>query len=98
MTSHAGHDSTSGTGDAVLPVTGNDVVLYTPTAAAKLLAVKESWLRRKAGQRAIPCTFLGKHLRFSTDDLRSITTRGAQSPITQRRPARRPSGRHHPTG
>jgi hypothetical protein len=29
------------------------------------MAVRESWLRRKAAARAIPCTFLGKHLRFS---------------------------------
>ncbi|SDW40293.1 DNA binding domain-containing protein, excisionase family [Saccharopolyspora shandongensis] len=44
--------------------------LYRPAEAAKHLAVKESWLRRKASLRAIPCTFLGKHLRFSDDDVR----------------------------
>jgi excisionase family DNA binding protein len=52
--------------------------LYTPTQAADLLAIKESWLRRMAGRRAIPCTFLGKHLRFSEHDLRSIVASGAQ--------------------
>jgi excisionase family DNA binding protein len=75
------------------------IVLHTPAQAAALLAVKESWLRRKAGQRAIPCTFLGKHLRFSTHDLRAITTRGAQ-PVAayrdasrqRRRGARPPNG------
>ncbi|GGI95135.1 hypothetical protein GCM10011581_35280 [Saccharopolyspora subtropica] len=57
--------------------------LYTPAEAAKQLAVKESWLRRKASGRTIPCTFLGKHLRFSDDDLREII-RQAQSPVTHR--------------
>ena len=53
-------------------------VLYTPADAAELLAMPESWLRRKAGQRLIPCTKLGKHLRFSPDDLARIT-RGRRS-------------------
>jgi len=52
--------------------------LHTPAEAAELLAVKESWLRRKAGARLIPCTFLGKHLRFSDDDLQAIIRSGAQ--------------------
>lgn len=66
----------------------DDIVLYTPAQAAALLAVKESWLRRKAGQRAIPCTFVGKHLRFSTHDLRAITALGAQ-PVAAHRDASR---------
>ncbi|TDD53381.1 helix-turn-helix domain-containing protein [Saccharopolyspora elongata] len=45
------------------------IPVYTPAEAAERLAVRESWLRRKASQRAIPCTFLGKHLRFSDKDL-----------------------------
>jgi excisionase family DNA binding protein len=60
--------------------------LYTPAQAADLLAVKESWLRRQAGQRKIPCTFVGKHLRFSHADLNTITQNG-------RRPARAPRKR-----
>ncbi|QUG99394.1 helix-turn-helix domain-containing protein [Saccharopolyspora erythraea] len=47
-------------------------VLYTPAEAARLLAIKESWLRRKASMRTIPCTFLGKHLRFSDENIREI--------------------------
>lgn len=50
--------------------------LHTPAEAAELLAVPESWLRRKASQRTIPCTFLGKHLRFTPDDLNEIIRRG----------------------
>jgi excisionase family DNA binding protein len=57
-------------------------VLYTPAEAAARLAVPESWLRRKAGQRLIPCTKLGKHLRFSPDDLASLAQTGAQAPRT----------------
>ena len=60
--------------------------LYTPAEAAEVLAVKESWLRRKAGMRAVACTFLGRHLRFSTADLRAITTQGAHTP--KKRPGR----------
>lgn len=61
------------------------VPLRTPAQAAQLLAVPESWLRRKAAARVIPCTFLGKHLRFSPADLNAITRAGAQ-PIRARTP------------
>lgn len=75
-TPSSGSDSTS--------PTEQDLVLYTPARAAELLAVRESWLRRKAAARVIPCTFLGKHLRFSIHDVRAIARLGAQ-------PARRSS-------
>jgi hypothetical protein len=58
--------------------------LHTPAAAAELLSVPESWLRRKAGHRLIPCTFLGKHLRFSDTDLAAIIENGTQSDRTPR--------------
>ena len=64
-------------------------LLCTPAEAAALLAVRESWLRRKAGRREIPCTFLGKHLRFSLDDLASIAQTGARPARSPRPPARR---------
>ncbi|AXX31181.1 hypothetical protein APASM_3816 [Actinosynnema pretiosum subsp. pretiosum] len=62
-------------------------LLFTPAQAAELLSVKESWLRRKAGERLVPCTFLGKHLRFSPTDLEFIALSGAQ-PV---QPSGRPS-------
>ncbi|SDN05421.1 helix-turn-helix domain-containing protein [Allokutzneria albata] len=65
-----------------------DVLLYTPAQAAIALAVKESWLRRKAGQRTIPCTFLGKHLRFSRADLEAITHASHRRPRQPRRSTR----------
>ncbi|WP_431910371.1 helix-turn-helix domain-containing protein [Amycolatopsis thermoflava] len=64
-------------------------LLYTPAQAAEKLAVPESWLRRKAGVRVIPCTFLGKHLRFSEADLRAIVASGSRTTGPQRRRTRR---------
>ncbi|WP_082159208.1 helix-turn-helix domain-containing protein [Micromonospora sp. HK10] len=62
--------------------------LYTPAEAAALLRVPESWLRRRAGRRQIPCTFLGKHLRFSAADLAALITAAAE-PATRGHPTRR---------
>jgi len=53
-------------------------VLYTPAQAAEFLTVRESWLRRRAGARLIPCTFMGKHLRFSAADIAAIADTGHQ--------------------
>jgi excisionase family DNA binding protein len=63
-------------------------VLYTPAEAAHRLRVRESWLRKKAAARTVPCTFLGKHLRFSPADLAAIVAAAAR-PATGRRPRRR---------
>ena len=57
---------------------GSLLPLYTPAAAAELLAMRESWLRRRATARTVPCTFLGKHLRFSHADIVAIATAGAR--------------------
>ena len=55
--------------------------LHTPAEAAGVLKVRESWLKTKAAARLIPCTFIGKHLRFSDDDIAEITVRpGPASP------------------
>jgi excisionase family DNA binding protein len=60
-------------------------LLYTPEQAAERLGVKPSWLRRKAAARAVPCTFVGKHLRFSRADVEAIITAGQQLPTGHRR-------------
>jgi hypothetical protein len=65
--------------------------LHTATEAAEILRVRESWLKTKASARVIPCTFIGKHLRFSDDDIAEIMNRGSRSPVTPA--ARRPRGR-----
>jgi hypothetical protein len=62
--------------------------LLLPSEAATLLKVRESWLRKKAAARLIPCTYVGKHLRFSAHDVAAIAAVGAR-PATGRRPRRR---------
>ncbi|WP_425425898.1 helix-turn-helix domain-containing protein [Amycolatopsis sacchari] len=52
-------------------------VLFTPAQASELLQVRESWLRRRAARRQVPCTFLGKHLRFSRANLEQIVADAA---------------------
>ena len=58
--------------------------LYTAVEAASILKVRESWLKTKAAARLIPCTFIGKHLRFSDDDIAEIMKAGARQPVTSR--------------
>jgi len=58
--------------------------LYTAAEAAGILKVRESWLKTKAAARSIPCTFVGKHLRFSDDDMAEIMKAGARQPVTSR--------------
>lgn len=75
-------------GDAVNGAVSPDQLVYTPTQSARRLTIPESWLRREAGERKIPCTFLGKHLRFSEADLRAIVVQHATAPVTQRKSRR----------
>ncbi|MFI9811576.1 helix-turn-helix domain-containing protein [Saccharothrix variisporea] len=75
----------------------DESILYTAEQAAALLQVRPSWLRRRAAARAVPCRFLGKHLRFTRQDLLDIATashqppRGNRSPITRSGINRRPA-------
>jgi excisionase family DNA binding protein len=68
--------------------------VYTPEQAARLLNVGESWLRRKAAARLVPCTFIGKHLRFTAADVAAIIAAGAR-PAGARRPRRKARLPHH---
>ena len=63
--------------------------LHTPAEAAGILKVRESWLKTKAAARVIPCTFIGKHLRFSDDDIAEIVKAGGRQPVTSRDPRSR---------
>ncbi|MFI5589372.1 helix-turn-helix domain-containing protein [Amycolatopsis sp. NPDC051758] len=67
----------------------DEQLLYTPAQAAERLSLKESWLRRKAGLREIPCNRQGKHLRFSAADLQSIVNKGSGAPERRQRGRRR---------
>jgi len=70
------------------------LLLYTAEQAAALLQVSPAWLRRKAAARLVPCTFVGKHLRFTAGDLEAIIAAGRQESRGQRvgRAARRLAG------
>lgn len=57
-----------------------EVLLLTPAQAAEVLQVRESWLRRRAAERRVPCCFVGKHLRFSRADLEAIVAEGVRPP------------------
>lgn len=59
--------------------------LHTVADAAGILKVRESWLKTKAAARLIPCTFVGKHLQFSDNDIAEIMQAGARQPITVRK-------------
>ena len=59
--------------------------LHTVAEAAGILKVRESWLKTKAAARLIPCTFVGKHLRFSDSDIAEIMQAGARPPVTVRK-------------
>lgn len=58
--------------------------LHTVAEAAAILKVREPWLKTKAAARLIPCTFVGKHLRFSDSDIADIMRAGARPPGTSR--------------
>lgn len=62
---------------------GTTPLLYTAEQAAAMLQVSPAWLRKKATARAIPCTFIGKHLRFSPTDLDIIIQAGTRNPAEQ---------------
>jgi hypothetical protein len=66
--------------------------LHTVAETAQILKVRESWLKTKASARMVPCTFVGKHLRFSDDDIAEIVRVGARQPVTGRRRSRTSGG------
>ena len=68
----------------------NDLALYKPAQAAVLTQINETWLRRRAGLRVIPCTYVGKYLRFSADDIRELIAMHRIDPKTglPRKPAK----------
>jgi len=58
--------------------------LHTTAETAEILKVPESWLKAKVTARAIPFTFVGKHLRFSDDDIAAIMAAGARPALQNR--------------
>lgn len=95
------NDETHEIDAATAQPTGNPgQLLFTPAQAAAALQVRESWLRRRAARRDVPCTFLGKHLRFSRADLDTIVAQAARQAAgsargTRQRTATRGPARRH---
>ncbi|RKS07056.1 excisionase family DNA binding protein [Nocardiopsis sp. Huas11] len=63
--------------------------LVTIPEAARVLAVPESWLREKVRLRKVPHRRLGKHVRFSSQDLERIVEGAAQQVVIRQRERRR---------
>lgn len=77
------------------PGSSHQPLPYTARQAAELLQVSPSWLCKKASAPAVPCTFIGRHLRSSPADIAAIIAAGEQGP---RAPTpRRPTGRTEST-
>ncbi len=64
--------------------------LHTVAETAQILKVRESWLKTKASARLVPCTFVGKHMRFSDDDIAEIMRVGARQPTHTPAPLNEP--------
>ncbi|MFD0530408.1 helix-turn-helix domain-containing protein [Kitasatospora arboriphila] len=68
----AAQQTSSQAGSAGEPCPAPGHLLLTPEQAAALLQIPASWLRKKAAAGLIPSTLLGRHLRFSQQDLDDI--------------------------
>jgi excisionase family DNA binding protein len=56
--------------------------LFTIVEAAELLRVPEGWLRKRVSAHAVPHTRLGKHVRFTAEQLREITAKAELQPVS----------------
>lgn len=52
--------------------------LLTVDEAAELLSVPASWLRKRVAERKVPCTRLGRHVRFTREQLQDVITASSQ--------------------
>lgn len=59
-----------------------DLRLFTPEQVSEMTNIPAPWLRRRAGQRVIPCTYIGRTLRFSADDIRELIEMSRIDPKT----------------
>lgn len=62
--------------------------LMTDEQLAERLQVPVSWVQEKAKAGQIPCTFIGKHRRFTEKHFQQIVAAGERQPrATRKRPA-----------
>lgn len=59
-------------------------LLTTPEAAA-VLRVSSSWLKKAAAAGVVPCTRIGRGVRFSEENLAEIVANGQQRVVTSLR-------------
>jgi excisionase family DNA binding protein len=86
-----------GSGEPDLPAASERIpLLLTVEQASGLLAVPPSWLKQRVAAHSITCTRLGRHIRFTREQLATIVAAGEQpaafAPLTgltrrSRRPA-----------
>jgi excisionase family DNA binding protein len=56
--------------------------LLTPAEVADLLSVSEAWVRRQAAAHQVPCTRLGRQVRFTPEQVQQIVD-AAEQPVAQ---------------
>ena len=59
------------------------IELVTIGEAARLLSVPEGWLRKRVSARGVPHTRLGKHVRFTADQLHQLIALGDDTAVGQ---------------
>jgi hypothetical protein len=68
----------------------NSPTMSNGTAQAAILCVSHSWLKKAAQRREVPCTHIGRAVRFSRTHLEEIIAAGEKPPIqTQQRTSAR---------
>jgi hypothetical protein len=63
----------------------SEIRLFTAEQASEFLNLPVSWLEKRGAARSIPCTYEGKYLRFSTQNLRDLIADGNVNPATRGR-------------
>jgi excisionase family DNA binding protein len=53
-------------------------VFFTFAEVAEMTALKESWLRRAAAAQAIPSHKVGRHIRFTEEDIDALIAQSAR--------------------
>lgn len=70
--------------DSDLPAeTTHEPTLLTLEQAARLLAVPTSWLKQRVSAREIACTRLGRHIRFTRDQVDALIA-ACEQPVALR--------------
>jgi excisionase family DNA binding protein len=60
---------------------GSGPVLLTLEEAAEILSVPVSWLRKRVANHALPCTRLGRHIRFTREQVAGIVEAAAEPAV-----------------